>query len=1149
MANRSIAEQMQTAKSRQWDNRSIAQHAAELAQDLLLGSQKLLRSNERTLLTALSKISTDNKLREFVRQMCSQVLMQTDIALQAENLRKLLAEAGGIPTIFSTMGKLRMKAAAMASRSMQAAAMAEVRRIFRSTFSEMALSSQVEKISRRARDMAKENIALALHPLVPDVYGDKSAERYRNNLESILAKQDGVGIAVQPWRLYPRATPYAPGVSAKELSQLFKELLRKASQGGAVRAVMVETGTSPVISIVVDALKLALADAEFRQADISIELPAYLKNSSEILRSLIEWAQTRAAKGAAPLKVLIVKGSHLTEEQECAVSYADAMGLSAGKSETDTRFKRLLHTAINADPKAILPIAGTHNLFDIAYTLLDWGRSGRPGMPAFCLIAGLGNQIARLLGKEGAAVTLKAGICADDEQGAFERSLVNVIDELSRPDGFLSVGSNHEINSMGWSKLRQQFLASLNGREEDARRPSATGSVALPHALNRAYIDDMYAAALTERDRKQKPLPLCIGGKQRNTPLACIVRSIAAPEMEDYRYTSADFEAVNDILSLATIELGNPVPPLETRRENLLRLAKLLEKTRRDIIALLVRDAGLTIEDADAEMRDAIDACRFYEQSIAQEGLSDGTIAEPLGVVSVSASRAHPVLDAVAGISAAWITGNVVVYKPSAHTILLAQRLFRLMQDAGFSQPRLQWVPCLDNQLAAKVMSDPRIHGAIFNGTSPRAAALAPHSPTCRQLSATAGASVVYLSSHGDWRRAVHDITKAAFRRSGQGAARPHLLLVHADIYDNQHFINAMRDAASSVVVHPSHVESSGIGALNAALTQEQLELLTRPPKDETWLVPPRPLEMGSLAWSPGVRAGVIPGGFFASTAKNLPLLGLIRVENTQRAVILQRNLSNGLAAAIYSEDEAEINQWRQSIRCGNLGINTCPAPRPGLEAFGGWGLSNSGNSPKQFSKNYITALCNWQEVARPQGRSPQRSIPFTPWETLIPKPSPDEITRLGAAADSISYWWDQEFGIEHLRQYPGGSVSTTYAPLPLCIRVEKATSDIELSIMLMAALKAGCEIKISTVALRAWMPRTLEHLGVLIEEEKRSEFESRFPSLAAAGIRVRDVGATDATRAAAAACRLDLCSSPALANARLEFLRCMREQVISRRA
>ena len=1148
MAELDIQAQLAEAKKRKWDDRTLAQRAADMAQELLLTSLKAMRSDERTLVSALSRLATDKKNLRFVQELCSGVFHVTDPAEQVENLRRLLAEHGGVPAIFSTMGKLRFKAATMAARSMQGAAIAEVQRIFRSTFGELTLPTLADKVAKRVKEVAKDGMTLALNPLVPQVFGHKSAEKYYKHLEAILTKQDGVGIVVQPWRLYPALNPYSPEAGAKALAEKLRPLLKLSVKGGKTRPVLVESGLSPTMNIVAEAFRLAMAGSALHKADAALEIPAYLKGSPALLREMTEWATARAAKGAAPLKVLLVKGSHLDAEQENTYYYGTANEVCRNKGETEARFKQLIATAMSTKEKVLTPIVGTHNLFDIAYGLLSWGRSGRTGEPHICFISGLANHIGRVLARSGTHVLLSTGVTSEGGEAGFETYLLNLVQELGRPEGILASGGELEPNSMGWGRMRQHFLAALSGREEQPREtPGADGSYTftrMSSIADRGRMDALHRAAAEEAERQQSQIPLIIDGKETESALLCINRSLTAPGMEDYRYFSADFDMVNRVLDTATAEAVQIPPTQDECRIHLLQAARLLEKRSTEFISLLVRDAGFTIEEADAEVTNAIDSCRFYENSAVQPGLLDGTLASPLGVITVAPSRVHPLEEAVAGIAAAWVTGNAIIYKPSAHTVLLAHKLTALLNEAGLATPRLQMLPCLDNQIARKLLTSDRVNGFIYHGSVKHTNDIVAAAEGRTVLGGTGGSSSIYISSQGDWVKAIRDISSTIFARAGQDASAPHLLYVHAEVYDNQHFMNALRDAVTSIAAQPGWMEGAQIGPMGRPLSDDQRLILSQLQKNEAWLVAPGTAEIGSLIWTPGVRLGVQPGGAFAQSAHNVPVLGIIRVESTEEAGRLQRKQAQERAVGIYSRDTHEIELWNRLTAASLVSINCCPQHRPGVLPRPGW----QNATPMSGGPNFITALSQWQETARPQHRASQRNIAFTPWESLSPKPGPDDSTRLSSAADSIGYWWENMFGITTvLNESPAHVTTLSYRPLPLCIRAEKATSDIDLSIALMAALKAGCDIQLSTASMRAWMPRALEPLGVIISVENRDEYESRFPSLATTGVMVRDTAATVSTMQHAARCRLAICADPVLANGRLELPRCLREVVTTK--
>ncbi len=1158
MGDVDISARLAEAKKRKWDDRTLAQRAADLAQELLPLSLKALHSDERTLLAALSRLATDERNRQFVRDLCSQVFRAPEPATQAARLKKLLSDFGGIPTLFSTVGRLRLRAAAMAAGSMQGAAMAEVRRIFRSTFGELSLPTQVEKVNRRVRDLSKDKLGLTLNPLSPEVFGNKGAERYFKNLEAILSKQEGVGISIQPWRLVPGVSPYRPSLAAHELAEKLKPLIRLSLKGTSPRTVLVETGTSDIMPVIIEGFKLALAGSTFYQADVILELPGYLKQSPAMLRDLTEWAQARAAKGARPLRVMLDKGSHLSKERACTYLYGEANAAAATKGEADTRYKQLVHQAISANPRAIRPSIATHNLFDLAYALLDWGRSGRSGLPDFVFTAGLGNHLGRMLARAGAQVCLAAGVVSEQSDAEFERYLLSIIAEAAMPDSLLSAGYALETTSMAWGRLRQQFLASLSGRDEanshsiDSRHKDEEfmTSGGLSAALDRAGMDALYASAAQAAQERDFPaLPLIIGGRVTETPLTGIHRSLTAAGVEEYRYTCADYAAVDAVLRLASQATANEPSPLDERRTQLLRFAQILGKNRTELCSLLVCDAGFTLADADIELRNAIDACRFYEMSIMQDGLLDGTQPLPLGVVVVASDRAHPLAQAVSGIAAAWITGNSVIFKPAPSSMRLGCKIASLAEEAGLACPRFQSLACLDNQIADKLMTDSRSDASLLPGNAAVATQLASKAPGKTILCASAGISSVYLAPECDWQQAVRDLARCAFRRAGQAADCPRVALVDAGIYDHQGFMNALKDAVASLCVQPGWMEAADLGPLSRPLSDEQRLLLTELHDDESWLVRPAPQGLNSQLWSPGVVTGVRMGSPLTSqAASELPLLALIRVGSVAEALVAQKCVSAAGAAAVYSQDEQFLAQWRRSMSSASaciqrLFINCCPQTRPGLLPHAAFNLPARPAAPLATGPHFLTALCSWQEAARPQRRGKQRNIPFSPWESLTPKPSPDDTMRLTSAADSISYWWENEFGKQReLPTYDGERISRCYVAHPLCLRAEKATSDIDLSIAVMAALTAGCELQLSSASLRAWMPRALEPLGISVTVETREEFEARFPELAGRGICVRDMAATDSTRRQAAATGLLLCSDSVLANGRLELLHCLRE-------
>lgn len=1145
MGEKEIRIQLRESAGKPLSDQALVQGSIDMARamgPLVLGR---LHAEERSFLAALSRLVTDAPSRRFAEELCERVLHNTEQPM--ENLRRLLAEAGGVPTFFSSMGRLRIKAAMMAARSAQQAVPAEVPRVFRSTFSEHLLFMQPSRLNRRAESLGKEGIRLLFQPLHPHVFGEDGAREYAAALEKMLSEQPHAGVVVQPWRLCPGLSPCSPGVGARALA----EHLRKLIHAAVGRPLVVETRCSDTMAIIVEALKQALDSPDCDGADVALMLPGYLRSSISILRELTDWARPRAERGALPLKVLLVKGNHLDAERRCSALYGTESQLCATKTETDTCYTRLLNAAINSPARVITPVVGTHELLHLCYAALRWVSSGREGMPPVCFTYGLGNHLARQFARLGSPAMLCAPVAPDEpDSTAPELLLMQLVRELSRPEGFLMQGYAADATGGGeaLSEKARPLMAANNVSEEPARteQPTRGRMGHLGSLLDRAYVDAFYQAAEAEKERRQEPLQLRPGGQEYSSPLTFIHRSLTVPGLPDYRFASADYAAVDLVLQQACACSSAPLPQEEERAASLLKAARELRRRSTEFAALLVRDAGLTLRDAQLELRDAADSLRYYADDALRGGFRDGTAPRPLGVVVVVAGVAHPLAEAVAGIAAAWIGGNTIIYKPAAYSTLVGVRLAELLEAAGV---KLLCLPCVDNEISTRLMSDPRVDALICTGRPEQLHAVLDKAPAASPFVAYAEPPCVYISQHADWEAALRDIVPAVFRRSGQSPTCPHSVIVHASVYDNPAFVAALGDAVSSLCARPTWLEGADLGPLSAPPADEARLLIAASQKEGSpWPLPVREEEPGSLLLQPGLCLEATPGSVYARVGKLLPALGLIRVESADEALELQVQIAGQSGCILYSESDEEVEMWKGALAsCRRLAINCCPCPRPGMLPTPVYtGSGQSACAPMIGGPHFAPALCRWQEVGRPAMRSTRRHLVFDP-KSILPTVggSVEDSMRLSAAADSVSYWWEKEFGEpQYLPSLPGQKVQLSYHPVPLCLRVEKAMTDANLLIALMAAMQAGCSLRLSVAAQRAWLTHVAEQYGITLVVEDRAEYEAGFPALAGAGFVLRDPAALDDTLKRAADCHLPVITAPVLANARLELLCCMEERL-----
>ena len=142
--------------------------------------------------------------------------------------------------------------------------------------------------------------------------------------------------------------------------------------------------------------------------------------------------------------------------------------------------------------------------------------------------------------------------------------------------------------------------------------------------------------------------------------------------------------------------------------------------SRRDravLIGLAVREAGKSLPNAVAEVREAVDFCRYYAQQMRSQ-FANGGQAEPLGPVVCISPWNFPLAIFIGEVSAALAAGNPVLAKPAEQTPLIAAMAVKLLHEAGIPRAALQLLPGRGETVGARLIGDPRVRGVIFTGST-----------------------------------------------------------------------------------------------------------------------------------------------------------------------------------------------------------------------------------------------------------------------------------------------------------------------------------------------------------------------------------------------------------------------------------------------
>jgi len=413
--------------------------------------------------------------------------------------------------------------------------------------------------------------------------------------------------------------------------------------------------------------------------------------------------------------------------------------------------------------------------------------------------------------------------------------------------------------------------------------------------------------------------------------------------------------------------------PAHQRAKYLQRFADILEENKCELYALLLREAGKTFENAVAEVREAIDFCRYYAleclRLFQEHRTLKGTTGEinelsleGRGVFFCISPWNFPLALFVGQVSAALAAGNCVVAKPAPSTPLIAKRTTELFYQAGIPCEALQFLLCKDSYASSLICSDPRIDGVAFTGSIHTARKIN------QQLAARDGAIVPLIAETGGQNamivdstvlleQACLDIISSAFDSAGQRCSALRVLYLQEEIADDM--IELLRGRMALLKLGPGENLDTDVGPVINAHRQSALlkhlefldahgDLLAQAPfpanQDNAYYVPPSLYEISSLSFLTDEVFG--------------PILHVIRYRSEELEDVLTeiKRTDYGLTLGIHSRMENKARLLAQHMPIGNIYINrNMIGATVGVQPFGGQGASGTG--PKAGGPNYLRSF------------------------------------------------------------------------------------------------------------------------------------------------------------------------------------------------
>ena len=419
--------------------------------------------------------------------------------------------------------------------------------------------------------------------------------------------------------------------------------------------------------------------------------------------------------------------------------------------------------------------------------------------------------------------------------------------------------------------------------------------------------------------------------------------------------------------------------PVSSRAKVLEHAADLLEARSAEFIALAVREAGKTMAAAVAEVREAVDFCRYYasmarklfghpENLAGPTGETNHLYLHGRGVFVCISPWNFPLAIFLGQVAAALVAGNTVIAKPADQTTLIGHAAVKLLHEAGVPEAVLQFVPCKGSTLGQTLLTRPEIAGVCFTGSTETAWTInrtlaARDSSIATLIAETGGQNALIADSSALPEQLVKDLIASSFDSAGQRCSAARVLYVQEDIADK--VCEMLSGAMDELIVGDPGLLSTDVGPVIDEASRQMLVDHAERMDREAKLINVVKLDDSTSH-----------GTFFAPRAYEIPALDILHREvfgpvlhvlrwkaNDLDKVIDAINATGyGLTLGIHSRIDDTVEHIVRRAKVGNCYVNRNQIGAVvGVQPFGGENLSGTG--PKAGGPHYLLRFATERTV------------------------------------------------------------------------------------------------------------------------------------------------------------------------------------------
>jgi RHH-type proline utilization regulon transcriptional repressor/proline dehydrogenase/delta 1-pyrroline-5-carboxylate dehydrogenase len=405
------------------------------------------------------------------------------------------------------------------------------------------------------------------------------------------------------------------------------------------------------------------------------------------------------------------------------------------------------------------------------------------------------------------------------------------------------------------------------------------------------------------------------------------------------------------------------------RRAEVLRaMGAALEADSERLIAICVREAGKTLADAIAEVREAVDFCRYYAH-LAQTRFAGAEILKgPVGETNTLELHGRGVFVCISPwnfplaiftgqVAAALAAGNAVVAKPAEQTPLIAAEAVALFHAAGLPAGLLALVPGRGETVGAALTAHPECDGVAFTGGTDTARRInqtlaGREGPIVPFIAETGGLNGMFVDTTALREQVVDDVVLSAFGSAGQRCSALRILFLPEDTADL--VIETIKGAMDALVIGDPADPATDIGPVIDAEARNALRAHLERLQREAKILHRLEAPAGGTFFGPVLAE--IPTARFLEREVFGPILHVVRYDPAELDKVAGELAGQGygLTLGVHSRIDAFARQVRELVPAGNVYVNrSIIGAVVGVQPFGGEGLSGTG--PKAGGPNALS--------------------------------------------------------------------------------------------------------------------------------------------------------------------------------------------------